>query len=95
MDSEAELAAFEPINKKARESGATEHPDAQPNHMQHRQEQIKQDQQQRQQQQQQDAPAAAAAAAAGGGDAAMEDAPAAAAAAAEQHKFEVIPGGLL
>jgi hypothetical protein len=87
MDSDVELAAFEPVNKKARESGAAELPDQPTQYQQHRQEQFRQDQQRRQQQQQGEgaaAPAVPAAAAAAGEvcDVAMEDAGAAAAAAA-------------
>jgi hypothetical protein len=97
MDSEVELTAFEPVNKKARESGAAEMPDAPTIQQTHRQEQFRQDKQQQQQQdkqqerkQQQEKPAAAAAAAAGGdGDVAMEEAPAAA------ERVEFTPGGWL
>jgi hypothetical protein len=92
MDSEVELAAFEPVNKKARESGAAELPDQATQPQQHRHEQFRQDQQRRQQQQQGEgaapAPAAAAAAAGESGDVAMEDAGAAAAAVPEY-----TPGG--
>jgi len=99
MDSEAELAAFEPINKRAREAGVVEHPDAPTFREQHRQEQFRQDyqqqqqqrqeQQQRQQQQQQQQQPAAAAAAGDGGDAVMEEA------AVADGPVEFTPGGLI